>query len=124
MFCFEGGYGRGNEDGTIGGRGNTLNVRVLMEEMIESRMKPERIALEPSSAGTGPGAPGQQCLLSSEMQRGETTSFEGFVLGVELNDQASPFASSCKIVFLQLSCQSQYKVIMGKEENTQFDPGG
>ena len=45
-----------------------LDVRVCMEERAEGRMKPEQIALELPSAGTGPEAPGQVSLSSWEMQ--------------------------------------------------------
>ena len=67
-------------------------------------MKPERIALESSSAGTGPGAPKQQRLLSWEMlitiadgcslddgslDSGEITSLQDFVIRMELDNQTS-----------------------------------
>ena len=51
-----------------------LDVRVCTGERIESRMKPEQIALESSSTGMGRGAPGQQRLSSWEMQH---TSADG-----------------------------------------------
>ena len=90
------------------------DVRVCMEERIEGRIKPERIALEPSSAGTGPGAPGQQRLASWEMQRttadgcslverssdlGGSTSLQVVVIVVKHDNQTSSFASSRKILF-------------------------
>ena len=105
-----------------------LDARVCLEERIEGRMKPERIALESSSAGTDPGAPGQQRLSSWEMQRttadgcslvdgsldlGEITSLKDFLIKVELNDQ-TPFVSKHKITSLQMSLQPEDKVIMSR----------
>ena len=43
-----------------------LDVRVCMNERTKGKMKPERGALESSSAGTGPKAHGQQRLSSGD----------------------------------------------------------
>ena len=91
----------------------SLDMRIcMMEERIEGRMKPERIALESSSVGTDPEAPVQQRISSWEMQRttadgcspvdgssnlGRTTSLR-FVIGVKPYNQTSLFTSSRKIV--------------------------
>ena len=84
-----------------------LDVRVCMKERTEGKMEFERGALESQRAGTCPGAPGQQRLLSWEMQRstadgcllvdgssdlGEITSLEDVVIGVEHDNQTSTFA--------------------------------
>ena len=98
-------------------------------------MKPERIALESSSTGPGPKVPGQQRLSRWEIQRTTadgcslvdrssdlrgTTSLQA-VIGVESDNQTSSFASSRKIIYLQMSWQPQ--VITSNEENKQSDTG-
>ena len=47
----------------------SFDVRVYMEENTKGEMDPEPGELELSSAGTGFGAPGQQCLSNWEMER-------------------------------------------------------
>ena len=65
MFCYQGGHGRENDDGTIGSVQN-----VYLEESTEGKMEPELRELESSSsAGTGFEAPGQQCFSDWEMER-------------------------------------------------------
>ena len=82
-----------------------------MEENTEGEMDPEIGELESSFAGTGIGAPGQQCLSYWEMEQttvnscslvdgssdlGETTfSLEELVIGTQTDSQTSTsFASS------------------------------
>ena len=104
-----------------------LGVRVCMEERIDDRMKPERIALESSSADTGPAAPGQDDLLNWEIQQPIAMAVHSStavrVWGKSPN-QTSLFFASCKIVFLQMTWKPQDMVIMSNEENKHFDPGG
>ena len=96
-----------------------LDVRVCIDKGTEGKMKPERGALESQQADTGPGAPGEQCLSSWEMQQttvadclladgssdlGEnTSSLQNFVIGVKPRNQTFPLASSQNLVFLQMS---------------------
>ena len=44
-----------------------LGARICIDETTEAKVKPERGVLEPSSTGTGPGAPRQQRLSNWEM---------------------------------------------------------
>ena len=46
-----------------------LDVRARTEDVTEGKMEPKQGALELSSVGTGPEAPGQHCLSSREMKR-------------------------------------------------------
>ena len=63
-------------------------------------------------------------LADGSSDLGETTFREDFVVGVELDNQTSTFASSQKIAFLQMSWQPPDERTMSREENKQFDPGG
>ena len=96
-----------------------FDVSACMEEKNEGKMEPELGELESSSAGTGLGAPRQQCLSNWEMERttvdrcllvdgssdlGETTfSLEKLVIGTQPDSQNSTSFALSKTVFLQMS---------------------
>ena len=111
-----------------------------MEESTESKMNPERGALESSSAGTGLEAPGRQCLSNWKMERttvddcslvddildlGQTTfSLEEFVIGPQPDSQSLTSFPSSKTVFLKMRCSPEDTKELANEENKQFDPCG
>ena len=114
-----------------------------MDEMTKGKMEPEREELKSLSAGTGLEVPGQQRLSSWGMQRttvvdcllvdgssdlGETSSPKDFVVGEEPDNKTSPlFASSRKLVFLQMSSKAEHTKELANEATRSLnlvDEGG
>ena len=71
-----------------------LGVRVCMDKRTESKMEPERGALESSSAGTDPEAPVQQRLSSWEMQRNTADGCSLVDVSLELGETLLPLKIS------------------------------
>ena len=100
MFCYQGGRGRENDGGTIGGN-------VCVEENTEGKMDPERGELESSSsAGKGLKVPGQQFLSNWEM---EQTTVDGCSLVDGISDsEANIFPLAELVIGTQTDSQLQH----------------
>ena len=71
-----------------------------------------------------PTAADGRSLVDRSSNLGGTSSLEVVIVGIEPDNQISQFASSQKIVFLQMSWQPEVTKELSNEEKKHFDPGG
>ena len=108
------------------------SVHVTLEST-ESTMGPELEELEPPSAGTGLGTPGQQCPSNEgTWEQGRTTANGFLTAGVDSSQGGRiPFATECEDTktFVDTSStaatpENRRRKKPRSEQNKQFDPGG